>query len=226
MEVSSCPGRRRELTIDAHHGALAKDASDDWHPLAACRRSAYARWFTADIVPPEMRRKLSGICAGCPVKDQCADYANSTKVNAGFWAGRFRGHRIPQILRENSQFCPVNPATGKVMPLLLVSSTEGVSPDEIDKLQRLGKDGVQVAVLHAWQTPDIPDAVHLVLTTSGEVLVALDMVRESKSRVVLSRVTDDPDQPDAARTLGRSHIGGQGKDFLIQVRKVVLREGT
>ena len=44
--------------------------------------------FTADRLTNEEREALGYMCAGCPVFDLCADYADAAGVKAGFWAGQ------------------------------------------------------------------------------------------------------------------------------------------
>lgn len=60
-----------------------------WRKEALCGQSpTLAPWFTADIVPVEVRRELRALCDRCPVKDECAEAALTPKATAGFWAGK------------------------------------------------------------------------------------------------------------------------------------------
>lgn len=43
--------------------------------------------FTADRVSPEDAERIAGICAGCPLLEQCQAFAEASKPTAGFWAG-------------------------------------------------------------------------------------------------------------------------------------------
>lgn len=40
-------------------------------------------------------RDLAAICAECPIRRECGEYATSLRYRiAGFWAGRWRGKRL------------------------------------------------------------------------------------------------------------------------------------
>lgn len=46
--------------------------------------------FTAGRVSPEATERMAGICAGCPLLEQCRAFATASKPTAGFWAGSTR----------------------------------------------------------------------------------------------------------------------------------------
>lgn len=62
--------------------------TQQWRKEALCGRSVLAPWFTADIIPVDVRRELRALCDRCPVKAECEQTALSPKATAGFWAGR------------------------------------------------------------------------------------------------------------------------------------------
>ncbi|GAA2181953.1 hypothetical protein GCM10009847_25620 [Leucobacter tardus] len=61
---------------------------------AACRGDDR---FTRDAARANnaVEGELLATCLGCPLRAACAEYAETMKPRAGFWAGRWRG-RIPK----------------------------------------------------------------------------------------------------------------------------------
>ena len=63
----------------------------EWMRDAACAKQLNLPWTVDHAQLDEYNRKiLARICAGCPVRQACAAYADDHKVNAGFWAGTSR----------------------------------------------------------------------------------------------------------------------------------------
>jgi len=61
-----------------------------WQTRAACRGMGTGGWF------PERGQDLRpalAICAGCPVRAECQDYARSLFVPYGIWGGQSNNQR-------------------------------------------------------------------------------------------------------------------------------------
>ena len=63
----------------------------DWRALALCAVFPDLPWLVES-----QDRSAAGVCAmtavcgGCPVRSECAGYAERHRVTSGFWAGRDR----------------------------------------------------------------------------------------------------------------------------------------
>lgn len=69
--------------------AIAKRPA--WMQQAACADSAELPWIEEHKdTRGYPRRVMAGICAQCPVLTECDQYASTSTVQAGFWAGRAR----------------------------------------------------------------------------------------------------------------------------------------
>ncbi|HEX8024727.1 MAG TPA: WhiB family transcriptional regulator [Candidatus Limnocylindrales bacterium] len=64
--------------------ALARDADRGWMADAACRHHDPDLWFPP---PGRSNTRAEDICAGCPVKERCADYADAHHEQHGVWGG-------------------------------------------------------------------------------------------------------------------------------------------
>jgi len=56
----------------------------DWMQRGLCREIPPATFFPSDGVGVEVAR---GICATCPVKTQCLEYALENRIDHGVWGG-------------------------------------------------------------------------------------------------------------------------------------------
>ena len=66
----------------------------DWRDRAACRGEDPELFFPAgDGSGVTATRKARAICAGCPVKDQCLQFALASPERFGTWAGLTEGER-------------------------------------------------------------------------------------------------------------------------------------
>jgi WhiB family redox-sensing transcriptional regulator len=64
-----------------------------WTETPACAGTNTEMWFCEDNEPGYREANLlKRICAGCPVKQQCFDYALRNSVQ-GYWAGTTPRHR-------------------------------------------------------------------------------------------------------------------------------------
>ena len=70
-----------------------------WHQRAACRHADPGLFFGPDGENDDARRRretrAGHICAGCPVRQPCDDYAMSQSQSFwGVWAGQDRNDRL------------------------------------------------------------------------------------------------------------------------------------
>jgi len=76
-------------------------ADRDWMTEAACTSTDPEIFFPDGGVPSVAATRICGVC---PVRRQCADYANATGVRYGIWGGmstddRYRRARARQEAR-------------------------------------------------------------------------------------------------------------------------------
>jgi WhiB family redox-sensing transcriptional regulator len=64
--------------------AAGSSRSTEWMSLGICRNFAPEVFFPADGAGVEKARK---ICAVCPVKEHCLEYAVSEQIEHGVWGG-------------------------------------------------------------------------------------------------------------------------------------------
>jgi WhiB family redox-sensing transcriptional regulator len=57
-----------------------------WMGKAACRGLGFDAWFSTDEVGEEAE-VARRICAGCPVRPECLDYALDCSIRHGLWGG-------------------------------------------------------------------------------------------------------------------------------------------
>ena len=69
--------RRRTLAVPARFAAR-------WRELAACRGADLAVFFPGRGESAESARQ---VCAACPVRQPCLDYAISNRIVHGIWGG-------------------------------------------------------------------------------------------------------------------------------------------
>jgi WhiB family transcriptional regulator, redox-sensing transcriptional regulator len=55
-----------------------------WMPLGNCRDEPPARFFPSDGVGVERAKR---ICADCPVRQPCLEYALANRIDHGVWGG-------------------------------------------------------------------------------------------------------------------------------------------
>lgn len=75
-----------------------------WTDIPACAGTNTEMWFAEDSEPGYREAKLlQRICADCPVKQQCLQYALENTVQ-GYWAGTTPRYR--QQLRKKFNIIP------------------------------------------------------------------------------------------------------------------------
>ena len=71
----------------------------EWMGLGLCRNEAPSRFFPSDGVGVEVARR---ICAECPVKSPCLEYALKHRIDHGVWGGCSERERR-RILKRRRQ---------------------------------------------------------------------------------------------------------------------------
>lgn len=82
----------------------------EWMVKGNCRDEPPSRFFPSDGVGVEVARR---ICAGCPVKSPCLEYALEQRVDHGVWGGASERERrrILKRRRDAATAAP-SPVTG------------------------------------------------------------------------------------------------------------------
>jgi WhiB family redox-sensing transcriptional regulator len=91
--------------VEAELAALAPAAAPGpWLAGAACAGSGPSLWFAAEDTPEgaEKARLATAVCAACPVRAQCLDYALEIgEITEGIWGGMTPAERQAEQLRRN-----------------------------------------------------------------------------------------------------------------------------
>ena len=78
-----------------------------WHDAAACRHADPGLFFGPDGESDDGRsrreRRAGHICAGCPVRAACAQWADEHQPRAGIWAGVNHDRWTAEHRRENDR---------------------------------------------------------------------------------------------------------------------------
>ena len=123
--------------------ALPVPALAGWRYLAACRGTDLQVFFPGRGEPAEPARR---ICAGCPVRQPCLDYALSHAITHGIWGGLterdrrpLRVHRIAAVRRERDQAIAAAAAAGNTMAA--IGRTFGLTATSVTRV--LSRDADQ-----------------------------------------------------------------------------------
>lgn len=65
---------------------LLFEPGEMWRESAACAGTDNARFFPAGDEDPHVA-EAKAVCAACPVRDECLQYALSTNQTEGVWGG-------------------------------------------------------------------------------------------------------------------------------------------
>ena len=83
------------ITMD-DHTPLPDHHTPPWMQQALCRAAAAGEFFPSDGVGVERARR---VCADCPVKAECLEYALTYRIDHGVWGGCSERERR-RILRQ------------------------------------------------------------------------------------------------------------------------------
>jgi WhiB family redox-sensing transcriptional regulator len=76
---------------------------DDWRHRAACQDEDPELFFPVSEVGPGARQtqKAKAVCAGCPVRSQCLEYAQDNGLDYGIFGGTTETER--RMLRRRAR---------------------------------------------------------------------------------------------------------------------------
>lgn len=74
--------------------------NDQWMRFALCRQYDPDLFFPESVGNGLRVRvaKAAEVCAECPVKQRCGEWADATRQTYGVWAGKWRNTRTPVTL--------------------------------------------------------------------------------------------------------------------------------
>src|SRR5882762_2564221 len=78
-----------------------------WMRFGKCRKVAPATFFPSDGVGVEVARRL---CAECPVKEPCLEYALVERIDHGIWGGASERERRRILRRRRHELRSPTPA--------------------------------------------------------------------------------------------------------------------
>lgn len=78
-------GPGRPFGSGAPHVTIPDLPTQRWMARAACAGHDTQVWFSED--PGGVYRQARAVCADCPVRAACLDWALATKVDYGLWGG-------------------------------------------------------------------------------------------------------------------------------------------
>lgn len=81
----------RYVLAGAYGEATSEDSEDQWRVRAACRGASDIFFPDSQLV--ENLRPAQAICATCPVREPCLNWALDTNQEFGVWGGMTEGDR-------------------------------------------------------------------------------------------------------------------------------------
>ena len=129
------PPRRRNLAAPARFAAR-------WRELAACRGADLEVFFPGRGEPAGPARQ---VCAACPVRQPCLDYAITNRITHGIWGGltererrALRSRWVRASRRERDRAVLAAEATGYTAAA--IGRSFGVSRTSVTRIVRGGND--------------------------------------------------------------------------------------
>ena len=87
------------------HRGITRGASTEWMRRGACVGSEPMAFFLPSSFGAKATAATKRICAGCPVREQCLDFAITENMQEGIWGGltvRERG-RIRRMRQQEAR---------------------------------------------------------------------------------------------------------------------------
>jgi WhiB family redox-sensing transcriptional regulator len=133
--VTGRPPRRRNLAAPARIAAR-------WRELAACRGAGLELFFPERGESAEPARR---VCAACPVRQPCLDYAISNRITHGIWGGLTERERralrsgwVRASRRERDRAILAAEAAGHTAAA--IGRSFGLSRTSVTRIVRTGND--------------------------------------------------------------------------------------
>lgn len=91
------------MALNASHLLSLTLASDEWRQHAACRDTNPDLFFPVGTTGPAIEQiaAAKAICAECPAREECLEYALATNQDSGIWGGTSEEER--RVLRRQYQ---------------------------------------------------------------------------------------------------------------------------
>jgi WhiB family redox-sensing transcriptional regulator len=77
----------------------------NWMARGTCRYEPPATFFPSDGVGVEYAKR---ICATCPVREQCLEYALDNRIDHGVWGGTSERQRRRLLKKRKSSSAPLS----------------------------------------------------------------------------------------------------------------------
>lgn len=91
------------MALNASHLLSLTLASDEWRQYAACRDTNPDLFFPVGTTGPAIEQiaAAKAICAECPAREECLQYALETNQDSGIWGGTSEEER--RVIRRQRQ---------------------------------------------------------------------------------------------------------------------------
>jgi WhiB family redox-sensing transcriptional regulator len=80
------------MLIDMLDTLTQAAAATSWMDGALCAQADPEEWFPN---PGEHSQAAKAICDGCPIRQECLDYARAEDIRWGVWGGLTASERLP-----------------------------------------------------------------------------------------------------------------------------------
>ncbi|HEY1823986.1 MAG TPA: WhiB family transcriptional regulator [Trebonia sp.] len=83
----------------------------DWRAAACCLTADPDLFFPVAVGTAAIKQitQARRVCAGCPVRQQCLDFAMRTREPAGIWGGTTPEERVKELRARNRRRLPRGP---------------------------------------------------------------------------------------------------------------------
>jgi WhiB family redox-sensing transcriptional regulator len=93
------------MDFELPHSPPVDDQEHQWMLEAKCRGRAPHDFFPSDGVGVEQARR---VCADCPVKEPCLEYALTYRIDHGVWGGASERERRRILRRRRLDHTPTS----------------------------------------------------------------------------------------------------------------------
>lgn len=215
-------GGRNRSDIRAEMDA-ASVACDTWHDEASCRFSPLYRWYSADTLPADIRQEMKQTCESCPVFAQCSNFAASHGPRSGFWAGRFRGAKIPSDMKDNPRYCPVD-SNGAAKTVVLFTAAKEFDGAAV-RLKKLFPKECFVDICTPYIQPGVYRSVQVILVDNETIEDCMDMIAVTPNDDVFVVGMEAGMDKIGVEMFGDNYVTGRGKTAMDKIIATMERRG-